>query len=141
MSFQNVFWTLAFGLASMMIYHDAFLEGWKKAVGLIVCLYIPYVFHTDYSFYGVLTIFLMHVFRKEPLKMCMAGYIVLLLQNATEVWAAFGFLLILLYNGQRGRGNKKIYYWFYPVHLMTLVMLKPYILSILSSFITTTVLI
>ena len=71
----------------------------------------------------------------------MAGYIVLLLQSSTEIWAVFGFLLILLYNGQRGRGNKKIYYWFYPVHLLLLVFAKPYILSILSSFITTTVLI
>lgn len=141
MDLQNVFWTLAFGLAAMIIYNDVIMAGWKKAIGLLVCFYLPYRFHTDYSVYGVLTIFLMYIFRKEPIKMCMAGYILLLLQSPTEVWAIFGFLLILLYNGQRGRGNKKIYYWFYPVHLMALVLLKPYITSILSSFITTTVLI
>lgn len=141
MSFQNVFWTLAFGLAALMIYSDVFMAGWKKALGLLVCFYVPYLFHTDYSIYGVLTIFLMYIFRKEPIKMCMAGYIVLLLQSSTEVWAVFGFVLILLYNGQRGRGNKRFYYWFYPAHLMLLVLAKPYILSVLSSFITTTVLI
>ena len=141
MNFQNVFWTLAFGLAAMIIYNDIFMAGWKKTLGLLACFYLPYRFHTDYSVYGVLTIFLMYIFRKEPIKMCMAGYIILLLQSPTEVWAIFGFLLILLYNGQRGKGNKKIYYWFYPVHLMALVLLKPYITSILSSFITTTVLI
>lgn len=141
MSFQNVFWTLAFGLAALMIYNDPFMDGWQRALGLLACFFIPNMFHTDYSIYGVLTIFLMYIFRKEPIKMCMAGYIVLLLQSSTEVWAVFGFLLILLYNGQRGRENKKLYYWFYPVHLMLLVLAKPYILSILSSFITTTVLI
>ena len=141
MDLQNVFWTLAFGLAAMIIYNDVFMAGWKKAIGLLVCFYLPYRFHTDYSVYGVLAIFLMYLFRKEPIKMCMAGYILLLLQNPIEVWAIFGFVLILLYNGQRGRENKKIYYWFYPAHLMVLVLLKPYVLSIFSSLTTTTMLI
>ncbi len=140
-SFQNVFWTLAFGLAAMMIHSDLFMASWQKAAGLFACFLIPYLVHTDYSIYGVLTIFLMYLFRKEPMKMCMAGYIVLLLQSSTEIWAVFGFILILLYNGQRGNGGKKIYYWFYPVHLMLLVLMKPYILSILSRFIAATVLI
>ena len=141
MNYQNVFWTLAFGLAALIIYNDLFMSNWKKVIGLLLCFYIPYRFHTDYSIYGVLTIFAMYYFRREPLKMCMAGYIVLLLQSPTEVWAVFGFLLLLLYNGERGQGNKKFYYWFYPVHLLVLVLAKPYIISILSSFITTTVLI
>ena len=141
MDLQNVFWTLAFGLAAMIIYNDVFMAGWKKAIGLLVCFYLPYRFHTDYSVYGVLAIFLMYLFRKEPIKMCMAGYILLLLQNPIEVWAIFGFVLILLYNGQRGRGNKKIYYWFYPAHLMVLVLLKPYVISIFSSLTTATMLI
>ena len=141
MDLQNVFWTLAFGLAAMIIYNDVFMAGWKKAIGLLVCFYLPYRFHTDYSVYGVLAIFFMYLFRKEPIKMCMAGYILLLLQNPIEVWAIFGFVLILLYNGQRGRGNKKIYYWFYPAHLMVLVLLKPYVISIFSSLTTTTMLI
>ena len=141
MDLQNVFWTLAFGLAAMIIYNDVFMAGWKKAIGLLVCFYLPYRFHTDYSVYGALAIFLMYLFRKEPIKMCMAGYILLLLQNPIEVWAIFGFVLILLYNGQRGRGNKKIYYWFYPAHLMVLVLLKPYVISIFSSLTTTTMLI
>ncbi len=141
MSFQNVFWTLGVGLAALMLYEDPFIPGWKRAAGILACLWLPNYFHTDYSLYGVMTIFAMYYFRNEPLKMCMAGYIVLLLQSTTEIWAIFGFLLLLFYNGQRGRGKKQIYYWFYPVHLVVLVILKPYIVSILSSFITTTVLI
>ena len=81
MTFQNVFWTLAFGLAAMMIYSDPFMASWQRVLGLLACFFIPNVFHTDYSIYGVLTIFLMYIFRKEPMKMCMAGYIVLLLDS------------------------------------------------------------
>ena len=141
MNYQNVFWTLAFGLASLMIYEDQWMSKWKRILGLLLCFYLPNYFHTDYSVYGVLTIFLMYLFRKEPIKACMAGYIVLLLLSTTEVWAALGFLLILFYNGQRGNGSKMFCYLFYPVHLLLLVAAKPYIISILSGFISRTIMI
>ena len=141
MNYQNVFWTLAFGLASLMIYEDPWMPKWKRILGLLLCFYLPNYFHTDYSVYGVLVIFLMYLFRKEPIKACMAGYIALLLQNPVEVWAVFGFLLILFYNGQRGNGSKMFSYLFYPAHLMLLVAVKPYIISILSGVITKTTLI
>ena len=140
-SYQNVFWTLAFGLAALMIYEDPWMPKWKRILCLLACFYLPNSFHTDYSVYGVLTIFLMYLFRKEPVKSCMAGYIVLLLLSTTEVWAIFGFLLVLLYNGQRGNGSKMFCYIFYPAHLLLLVAAKPYISSILSRIISTTVLI
>ena len=136
MSYQNVFWTLAFGLSALMVYTDPLMDGWKKTLGLLACFFVPYIFHTDYSIYGVLTIFVMFYFRKEPLKMCMAGLIVLLLQSRLEVWAVFGFLLILLYNGERGRGMKQLFYLFYPLHLLLLVYFKPVIVAILSQFVT-----
>lgn len=135
LSYQNVFWTLAFGLAALMIYNNAFLQSWQKALGMLACFCIPYLIHTDYSIYGVLTIFVMYHFRKEPVVSCLAGYIVLLIQSTAEMWAIFGFLLILLYNGQRGRGNKMLYYVFYPGHLLLLVLLKPYIVNLLLEFV------
>ena len=141
MKYQNVFWTLAFGLGVLMLCEDRLIKPWQKFLGIFACFFLPKVFHTDYSFYGVLTIFVMYYFRKEPVKMCMAGYIALLLQSTTEVWAVFGFLLVLLYNGKRGWGNQIFYYGFYPGHLLLLVMIKPLIVSILSRFMALTVLI
>ena len=132
MGYQNVFWTLAFGLGTMMLYEDRWMSPWKRVIGLLACFYIPNIAHTDYSMYGVLTIFAMYYFRKEPILSCLAGYIVLLLQTTAEKWAIFGFLLILLYNGERGKGNKFLYYIFYPAHLLLLVFLKDYIVSWLS---------
>ena len=29
-------------------------------------------------------------------------------------------LLMLLYNGQRGKGHKQLFYWFYPAHVYLL---------------------
>jgi hypothetical protein len=139
--YQNVFWTLALGLGVLMIYQDLFMPSWKKILGIFLCFQLANLFHTDYSIYGVITIFAMYYFRREPIKMCMAGYIVLLLQSPTEVWAIFGFLFILFYNGQKGNGKKMFYYLFYPAHFLMLALLKPYVVSILLRIISTTVLI
>ena len=141
MELQNVFWTLAFGLGTLMLYENYRMPYWKKMLGMFSCFFLPMVYHTDYSVYGVATIFAMYYFRKEPIIACMAGYIMLLLQNPIEVWAVFGFLIILFYNGQRGRGRKWFTYWYYPGHLLLLVLLKPYVVDFLSQFIAKTILV
>ena len=139
--YQNVFWTLAFGLGALMLYENFWMAKWKRMLGIFACFILPQMYNTDYGAYGVATIFAMYYFRKEPIKACMAGYIILLLQSPIEVWAVFGFLLILLYNGQRGRGGKWFTYWYYPGHLLLLVLVKPYIVEYLSQFIIKTILI
>lgn len=133
--FQNVFWTLAFGLTLLIFYENRTMEAWKRTLGIVACFLIPYLVHTDYSIYGVLVIFLMYRFRNDPVQMCLSGYVILLLQTTTEVWSVFGFLLILLYNGQRGKGSKFLYYAFYPAHLLLLCAVKPYIVSWLSGMV------
>ena len=34
--------------------------------------------------------------------------------------AIVAVLLMLLYNGQRGSGHKRLFYWFYPAHVYLL---------------------
>ena len=34
--------------------------------------------------------------------------------------AIVAVLLMLLYNGQRGKGHKQLFYWFYPAHVYLL---------------------
>ena len=38
--------------------------------------------------------------------------------------AIFGFVLLLCYNGTRGKQNKYFFYLFYPMHLLFLVLLR-----------------
>ena len=42
----------------------------------------------------------------------------------TQPWALLGFGLTLTYNGQRGKQSKMLGYWFYPVHLLILGILR-----------------
>ena len=44
----------------------------------------------------------------------------LLLTVAFEWMGAFAAILMLMYNGERGTGNKKLFYWFYPGHVYIL---------------------
>ena len=129
--YQNVFWTLAAGLGALICLEDRTPEQWKRMLGAAACMILPFLFHTDYSVYGVLAIVVMYRLRERKLPACLAGCGVLMLQNPFEIWAIFGFLLLFFYNGERGRGNKYFFYGFYPLHLLLLIALKPYICALL----------
>lgn len=44
--------------------------------------------------------------------------------DAFEWMGAFAAIPMLMYNGKRGTGNKKFFYWFYPVHIYGLYALS-----------------
>lgn len=60
-------------------------------------------------YYGVLT-----------LVMVPSLTFVQLFTEAFEWMGALSAIFILLYNGERGHGNKKLFYWFYPAHVYVL---------------------
>jgi hypothetical protein len=48
----------------------------------------------------------------------------ILLTKAFEWMSIFAAIPMLLYNGERGKGNKKFFYWFYPGHVYVLCALS-----------------
>ena len=40
-------------------------------------------------------------------------------------------LLMLLYNGQRGKGHKQLFYWFYPAHVYLLYGASCFVYNVL----------
>lgn len=44
--------------------------------------------------------------------------------DAYEWLGVFAAIFMLLYNGERGRGNAKLFYWFYPLHVYILYALS-----------------
>ncbi|BCN32294.1 TraX family protein [Anaeromicropila herbilytica] len=47
-----------------------------------------------------------------------------MLTDAFEWMGAFAAVIMLMYNGERGTGNKKFFYWFYPGHIYILYSLS-----------------
>ena len=130
---QNVFFTLALGLAAMWIWDAVTLSDQENcslprlllaAAGAGAMAWAAWRMKTDYAWEGVLVILLMHIFRGSGEERFLTAGSALLLAGDIEVagWPVFG--LFSLYNGQRGRQNQYFFYAFYPGHLLLLVLLR-----------------
>ena len=80
----------------------------------------------DYSWKGVLLILVLYLFYLYPAEKTIAGCLCLLWEPA----ACLAFVFLNLYNGKRGRSIKAFFYWFYPLHLLVLVMIRNILFSI-----------
>ena len=89
----------------------------KKSALLGVMMVLAWLFKTDYAAFGVALIVLLYILRSNRTEQCLLGGIVCLFG---EPAAALAFLPIYLYNGERGKQLKLLFYAFYPVHLLVL---------------------
>ena len=81
----------------------------------------------DYTVFAVIAVFLFYVLRqKHPLLRSGVGVAFLALTRTIDYYAAtgFSFIPLSLYNGQKGKGLKCLFYIFYPGHLLLLAALK-----------------
>lgn len=121
---QNVFFTLAIGLVTIMGYkkieerefQNRFTQILVQILVGLAGAFAAQVLHTDYGMLGVLVVVMFYVLRDNRFYQIAAG-IVLFIENMT---AWFAFLPILAYNGKRGLNVKWVFYVFYPAHLLIL---------------------
>ena len=127
----SIAWTLLVGLIGLMVLHS-------KHKGLYILL-IPLVvlsYFLQYSFYGFLMILLfglkLSMDKKinyfNILTLGFVFYPLLLGSDFTEVntvqlfaLAALGF--IYLYNGEKGKGYRYMFYIYYPLHIVILFLI------------------
>ena len=102
--------------------------GWKLFLGTVliffVCVVLPGLlpgtdFDVDYGLPGVLLPVLIYGAGNRGL---LIGLALVALKYGGVQWLAFLTVpLLLLYNGQRGKANiGKLFYWYYPVHLVVI---------------------
>lgn len=96
---------------------------WSLAGALAVCCAAE-VLHVDYGAFGVALIGVYYILRELPVLQAGAGAIL----SAWEMPAPLGSLLLLFYNGERGRQPKWFFYWFYPVHLFLYYVIGTWVL-------------
>lgn len=128
-TYQNVYFTLFFGLLALWGIDYVGKRELPKAAKVILCVAVAglcmgaaHFLRTDYAAMGVLTIIVMYVFRKKKVICMLAGCIVLTIMSRTEITAFFALIPIALYNGSRGLKMKYFFYGFYPVHLALLYL-------------------
>ena len=122
--YQNVFFTLAIGLFTIMAYKKVedsaitnpltkwFLQLAVAAAGGLMAELL----RTDYGMLGVVVIVAFYALRSNRFFQIVAGCI-LFMENITA-WLAF--VPVWFYNGTRGLRVKWLFYVFYPAHLLIL---------------------
>ena len=136
---QNVFFTLALGLAALWGYEYFSITVRRTELGLLAAAaaaVLAQALGSDYGLSGVIMILLLYLCREEKRKTVFfflavgLQAVTLGLTNpawgAAQLWAGFAILPILLYSGKPGRRKLRwFFYLSYPVHLLLLWLLSP----------------
>ena len=145
----NVFFTLALGLISIIIY-DNLKKSQNKIlhkeilnvkistiISFIIMLSISLfseLINADYGYFGIFVIFFFYFFKEDKMKMiicymllCISWYTILIKEYGSLtfyigncIFRISSIIFISAYNGKLGNKIKWIFYIFYPAHLMFL---------------------
>lgn len=124
--YQNVFFTLLLGLLLLCWYYYFNTKN-NMAValsGVPVFMAAAHFLNTDYSWWGVMLIFLFYAFKDNKLMAVFFAAVSMLLYGGTERYAVLSLVPILLYNGNKGRSMKYLFYVYYPLHILVLCVLR-----------------
>lgn len=120
---QNVYFTLALGLLALWAIQSRGMEGWLLALTAALAAEL---LGCDYGMYGVLLILLLDRFHHAHSEQ-LAGTALLNLAFfglQTQTLSLIALPLLWLYNGKRGRDDRRLFYLYYPAHLCVLGILR-----------------
>lgn len=132
--YQNVFLTLVIGLLVLTGFQlvrkkeeihrvvSVILHGMILAAGMGAASLIK----SDYGAYGVLTVAVMYLLRKNRIWELLAGCTILTVMSFSELTSFIVILPVHFYNGKKGWNMKYFFYFFYPVHLLILYLICKY---------------
>lgn len=142
--YLNIFFTLAFGLFGIRLY-DKIKSKYISVPIIFLLAVIAELLKFDYGAFGVLMIVCFYIFKGSKLNMVLVQMLLIFglylkkfsyyefsLFNLQYIlfqvlFALCSLLLVLMYNGKKGKSSGKIklmFYFFYPVHLIILALLK-----------------
>lgn len=121
---QNVFFTLLLGVIMMYVLEKGG-EWPEKAIEIMLVMWVAEYLHTDYSFRGILLIFIFYQLRRfKWTKLACGAAWNMIWNRSIQGVGAFAMIPIAMYNGCRGRKMKYFFYIFYPAHLLILFVIS-----------------
>ncbi|MEI3578668.1 MAG: TraX family protein [Acutalibacteraceae bacterium] len=120
---QNVYFTLALGLLALWAIQSRGMEGWLLALTAALAAEL---LGCDYGMYGVLLILLLDRFHRARSEQLAAAALLNLtfFGLRTQTLSLIALPLLWLYNGKRGRDDRRLFYLYYPAHLCVLGILR-----------------
>ena len=120
---QNVYFTLALGLLALWAIQSRGMEGWLLALTAALAAEL---LGCDYGMYGVLLVLLLDRFHRARSEQLAAAALLNLafFGLQTQTLSLIALPLLWLYNGKRGRDDRRLFYLYYPAHLCVLGILR-----------------
>jgi len=120
---QNVYFTLALGLLALWAIQSRGMEGWLLALTAALAAEL---LGCDYGMYGVLLILLLDRFHRARSEQLAAAALLNLafFGLQAQTLSLIALPLLWLYNGKRGRDDRRLFYLYYPAHLCVLGILR-----------------
>ncbi|MBP5158724.1 MAG: hypothetical protein ILP10_00310 [Lachnospiraceae bacterium] len=136
---QNTVFTMILGLAAVALIDKArrsFMDrpGIYNMVGVVIIVglgLLAEVANCDYSGLGVLLILVFYFFRnnKVMITISFAVWIVVFCSFGSyrEIASAVALIPIFLYDATKGSRGGKVFYFYYPAHLLLVVLVRSFI--------------
>lgn len=137
--YQNVFFELFIGFLILCWIERAEKRTYGPKEMNLVCLYTfigcgaALLAGADYNAVGILIIVFLYRFRNSRRKQTVAAGVLGFIETLfpTLGAGALAAVPIWFYNGKRGKQQAKfLFYWFYPLHLFVLFLIRWYFLGI-----------
>lgn len=129
--YQNVYVTLFIGLCVLYWYEKFSGDLVRRTLIFFAGCVAAVLLKCDYNIIGIAMILMFYIYYgNKKMQTIFAGILA-----AYESLGCFGaailaFIPIRMYNGTRGKGNfKYFFYWFYPAHLILLYILRLFIIQ------------
>lgn len=118
LDYQNVLWTFLIAMLMLMAVKKYSQSILLKVIIILIFALIAWLLKTDYSYIGVIIIAIYYLYREKNWVKLGATAILFL------DMAVIGAALTCLYNGEKGKGLKYLFYVFYPAHLLLLYIIS-----------------
>ena len=102
----------------------------------VVTVVLSYFGILNYGFLGVMLVLCFYFIKNKGWSFAVAGVILVLMairtclrssfsfENAVQAWSVLSLVLLLFYNGGKGKANlKHMFYIFYPAHLVVILII------------------
>ena len=128
LDYQNVLWTFVIAILMLMAVKKYDQSILLRLIIILIFSFIAWFLKTDYSYIGVIIIAVYYLYREKNWVKLGATAILFL------DMAVIGAALTCLYNGEKGKGLKYLFYVFYPGHLLLLYIINSNITEYLKVF-------
>lgn len=137
---NNIFFTLSLGLLTLLLLDKSktlILKYFKDKIDLMIILPITYLLiiitmgliaeflNFSYGMLGIFVISFFYLFKNNFLLIVISVTLsTLILGEGIQIFSLFSLILIYFYNNKLGRKGKWFFYFFYPLHILILGLIR-----------------